>query len=562
MKYFIYCRKSSEAEDRQVLSIESQISELRAKYADDPDVEIVATLEEACSAKAPGRPVFDEMLKRIERGEAGGIIAWHPDRLARNSIDGGRIIYLLDNGKLTDLKFSTFTFENNPQGKFMLSIIFGYSKYYVDNLSENVKRGNRTKLKNGWRPNCAPIGYLNKTDDKTIIQDPKHAPYIRRMFDLMLTGRYSAAEVRRIANEEWGYRTPTKRRSGGVPMGHGMFYKLLQNPFYAGLIRWQGQLYPGKHQPIVSLEEFDRVQALMGRPLLHKPQKHTFAYTGLMRCGACGLAVTAEHKTNRQGHRYIYYHCTRRHRRCAQPSIEVKRLEQQIRAFLATIHLPDRLYQWIGQKLRRTPSDQAKERDLQCRRLDQSIADTSAQLSNLTDLRVRELIGDEEFAQKRAVLQQTLLKLQEQRQKADRQDTALEPEKWIGLFSNRAISWFDAGTIEVRRMILRIVCSNLTLKDKILNIEAAKPFCVMPMDRQIRFVCAHDDNTRTPCPKDAQAQVDAWTKHIDVVRDDPELPQVITDIKQLVALCEPDLLQADESRSAQQDNRHTMLQTG
>ena len=112
---------------------------------------------------------------------------------------------------------------------------------------------------------------------------------------------------------------------------------------------------------------------------------------------------------------------------------------------------------------------------MQRSRLEKSIADTTAQLSNLTDLRVRELICDDEFAQKRTVLQQTLLKLQEQRQKADHHHTALEPEKWIGLFSNRAISWFDAGTIEVRRLILKIVCSNLTLKDKTLNIEAAKP---------------------------------------------------------------------------------------
>src|SRR3546814_20531020 len=101
------------------------------------------------------------MLRRIERGDAEGIIAWHPDRLARNSVDGGRIVYLLDRGALRDLEFATFTFENNPQGKFMHSIIFGYSKYYVASLSENVTRGHRQKDATGWRPPMAPLRYRN-----------------------------------------------------------------------------------------------------------------------------------------------------------------------------------------------------------------------------------------------------------------------------------------------------------------------------------------------------------------------------------------------------------------
>jgi len=147
-KFFIYTRKSTDTEYRQVRSIGDQISELQ-ELAKKENLEIVDTIVEKQIAKKPGRPLFAEILKKLEAGEALGILAWHPDRLARNSIDGGRIIYLADTGKITTLKFPTFWFDPTPQGKFMLSIAFGQSKYYVDNLSENIKRGHRQKLKNG-----------------------------------------------------------------------------------------------------------------------------------------------------------------------------------------------------------------------------------------------------------------------------------------------------------------------------------------------------------------------------------------------------------------------------
>ncbi|MBI5413376.1 recombinase family protein [Candidatus Peregrinibacteria bacterium] len=137
MKYFVYVRKSTDEDDRQVLSIEAQITELK-EFAAKEKLDIVAVFEEAKTAKCPGRAIFNEMIQRIENGEAQGIIAWHPDRLARNPIDGGKIIYLIDAGKVRSLKFPTFWFESTPQGKFMLNIAFGQSKYFVDNLDHTL----------------------------------------------------------------------------------------------------------------------------------------------------------------------------------------------------------------------------------------------------------------------------------------------------------------------------------------------------------------------------------------------------------------------------------------
>ena len=199
MKYFLYARKSTDEDDKQLLSIEAQLEELR-EHAAREKLEVVREFVEKRTAKEPGRPVFNDMIRRVEKGEADALLAWHPDRLARNSVDGGRVIWLVDTGKLMALKFPSFWFENTPQGKFMLSIAFGQSKYYVDNLSENVQRGLRQKLRIGVYPGRAPIGYANEPRLRTIVIDEATAPLVKKLFETYASGETSYQAISDMAN--------------------------------------------------------------------------------------------------------------------------------------------------------------------------------------------------------------------------------------------------------------------------------------------------------------------------------------------------------------------------
>ena len=478
-RYFSYCRKSTEDEDHQVLSIESQRQELR-RYAEREHLEVVGWKEEARSAKSPGRPVFNEILKRVSRGEADGILAWHPDRLARNALDGGQIIQLLDTGKLTSLRFPTYTFENTPQGKFMLTIMFGQSKYYVDSLSENIRRGNRTKREKGWLPNMAPLGYLNaksESGEKVIAPDPARFAILQKLWRLFLSGGYSVSQILDIANNKMGLRTVKRRRIGGRPVSTATMYQILLNPFYAGQLVHDNQWYTGKHEPMITLAEFDRAQALLGRPGRARSKKHEFAYTGLIRCGTCGASVTAEGKINRYGSRYVYYHCTRKKQDilCAEKCVEEKQLEAQIVCFLRSIHLDD---EEIKKPLLALERERAREREAgnSLKNSVQLALDTCQRnLDNLTKLRYRELIQDEEFIQQRAQLTRERMGLQQRLEALDAEQW-IEPSRNLFLFSNRAVFWLTHGTAHEKRLILATVGSNLSLSGKKLSIDARKPF--------------------------------------------------------------------------------------
>ena len=470
-----------------MLSIESQRGELQ-RYAERENLTIVAVLEESKSAKAPGRPVFNDLLKRIQRGEADGILAWHPDRLARNALDGGMVIHLLDMGKLKSMRFPTYTFENTSQGKFMLAIMFGQSKYYVDSLSENIRRGNRTKRERGWSPSRLPIGYLNaqsSSGEKIIVSDPDRFPAIKRLWQLMESGAYSVPELHRIAASEFGIRTLKRKRMGGGPLSLSGLYRTLCNPFYAAQIAHGGEWYPGKHEQMVTIAQFERVQTLLGKPNRPRPKEHSFAFTGLIRCGTCGASITAQAKVNRHGSHYTYYHCARKKpgHACPELSLEEKQLESQLLGFLNRAHLTE-----ADTNAALTIIDQQCERErlagyepliARKRALDRC----RAELDTLTKIRYRDLIGDEEFTRQRvdllrqeAALKQDLASASEERR--------IEPSRNFFLFNNRAAFWMAHGNTDEKRLILATVGCHPTIVSKKLNIDARYPFTRLAEPRE------------------------------------------------------------------------------
>jgi hypothetical protein len=345
----------------------------------------------------------------------------------------------------------------------------------------------------------APLGYLNDVATKTIVKDPVHFPLVRKMFDLMLTGAYTPFQIALIARDEWGFLTPKRRKIGGVPLAMSSIYKMLSNPFYAGVIVWGGQTYPGKHEPIVRLDEFDRVRALLARPVSVKPRKHEFAFTGMIRCGRCGLAVTAEHKTNNYGARYVYYHCTKRQLgpRCHQPSVEIRSLESQIEQFLKSLDIDGDLERWIHEELQLKKPSAVLEDEARKQSLSRATAETHAQLVELTGLRIRNLIGDDEFMQRRQVLRLEEMRLAENASDIEGVESRFELLSNAISLRKHGPEWFRDGNDRDKRLILETVGSNFTLVDKKLSIQAAKPFAVAAKSENHPCRLAGVDHYRT-----------------------------------------------------------------
>ncbi|WP_079144685.1 recombinase family protein [Streptomyces agglomeratus] len=411
LRFYLYARKSTQGEDRQALSIQAQVRRAQEIF---PDLNIVKVIEERQSAFEPGkRPKFSQVLADIDDGKIDGIVAWHPDRLSRNEEDAAKITYRTRKGVIKDLRFCSYNFDNSPEGIMMLQLALSQSQYFSSKLGKDVKRGMEQKLRMGWLPRMAPIGYLNNVVDHTVIEDPDRFALVRRMWDRLLSGLYTPPRILQMASEEWGLTTVRRKRMGGAPLTRGGIYRVFRDPFYAGLIRWDGEIYPGNHNAMVTLEEFKRAQAILGggRNRTGKLVKHDFPYRGLIACGECEAQYTAEVQ---KGH--VYYHCTRRKKvRCYQTkNIREESVQAEIDGVLARYGIHAEFRAWALKYLAEVTHVDARDAEqIQSARASraQQLRD---QLSRLLDLKLQGLIDDEDFTHKQKDMKAEISELENQ----------------------------------------------------------------------------------------------------------------------------------------------------
>ena len=489
VKYFLYARKSSESEDRQVQSIDDQINKLKA-LANYQNLKIVGVLTESKSAKMPyNRPVYSSMIERIKGGEAQGILCWQINRLSRNPIDSGEIAWLLQGGTLKSIQ--TMEKEYLPEDNtLLLSVETGMANQFIIDLRKNVKRGMDSKANKGDYPTKVPLGYLNDRLNKTIIVDEQRFPLVRKMWDLMLSGNYPPSKIVKIANEEWGFRTPKGSRTGDRPLAISTVYKMFNNLFYTGLFLWGGETKQGNHKATITIEEYDKVQHLLGKRGKPRYAKYNHPYTGVITCSECGCLHTACKKNKLikatgELKSFTYYYCTRKTKKvvCTQTkTLTVEQLEKQIDEELIKSTINPRFFQWAIDYLDEINDDEVHDRTTIYESQQADYNKTQNELDNLAKMLYKDLINEEQFTRMRDELRSKLAKL-----KLSLEGTEERAEKWLDstkdFFDFIAFSrakFNDPNTLpEEKRRILTDLGWNFTIKDQILNINKYEHFTMV-----------------------------------------------------------------------------------
>lgn len=476
-KYFLYARKSSESDERQVQSLDDQIKIMTNK-AKSYWIEIVDIFKESMSAKAPWRYKFSEMISRINNNEAKWIITWKLDRLSRNPIDSWTIQYMLQTWVLDKVITNDREYKSYDSW-LLMSVETWMANQYILDLVKNVRRWLDSKYEKWIRPTSVPIWYLNDIANRTIVTDLERVHIVRKLWELMLTWSYSIKQVIRIANNELWLRRPIRRNKWGWELTSSSWQRMFRNIFYTGYFYYKWELVKWIHEQIISIEEFNRVQTLLSKWWKSKPIKRDFSYTWMIDCWICGCRITWEVKNKyikatQETKEYIYYHCTKKKKDicCNQWSIKIEDLEQQISSILKSIEIEPEFKNWVFATIKENYRNEFETRINIYENLNKTIISEEKRLKNLTDMLLDELIDKETFTLKKNEIQEKIISLNDKKNNVDlkgqKSQTITES---IFDFTINVVESFNSWNIQRKKDILNSLGKNFVLKDWILALE-------------------------------------------------------------------------------------------
>ncbi len=481
-RYVMYCRKSSESDERQVQSLPDQIVHL-SKLTQQLGIQLVGEpIQESRTAKTPGRPLFNQVIQLIEDGEANGIILLNPSRLSRNTVDTGRVIYMMDQGKLLEVVTPMQTYKNSPDDKFMLNLLCSQAKLENDNKSVNVREALKLKAERGVFPGKARPGYINNSWKTQGLRDisphPIYFDLMRKLFDLALTGNYS---IEKLVNE--AAKLGIRSSKGGKPIVKSWMHRLLRDPFYTGKFIYSGKLYQGQHPALLTEDEFNLLQDIVEGRAKGRQQKHDFALNGIIKCGECGYTVTAEKQTRRYkngtSQEFIYYHCTKKgQQKCSQPYLSAIKLEEQFATELEQLELDKDFAEVALEALGVEKEKDQTVNKSSLEALQQALEGLNKRINNLVALKISpdnsdgSLLSDQEFGDRKRVL---IFEKEQITKKLSEIDS--DNPEWVELaeesfnFSIKSARRFKKGNSEDKKVIFKTVGSNPILLDQNLQFQ-------------------------------------------------------------------------------------------
>lgn len=474
---FIYCRKSSEDKDRQILSLNDQ-ENICLELAEDKGFVVLGVYKESKSAKRPDkRPEFKSLISRLANGEANKVVCWKADRLCRNAKEGGGLIDKVD---YEDLQIITPTMDYNRNNSTFLFIEFGMATKFSKDLSDNVKRGMRTKLQMGWKPGKAPLGYLNDPikpkGQKEVLPDPNRFDLCRKWWELMLTGKETVQ-----SSLEKVTAMGLKSTRTGKQISTAEAFRFFRRVFYTGLFDYKGERYQGKHKPMITIAEYNRVQEIIDGRKRVIQNSNNFYFMKLLKCGECGSAITCEQHSKRYKNgtfqTFIYARCTKKSGNCNQPYLNAKKLEKQVTEYVSRLEVSQGLVDWARGNLKRRNEKEFEFEKVQKRKLTRRLDAILDEKKNIYGMKIEGLISEDEYQKEKKRLLNEESQIKDNIVKDGIGEWTQAMEEALA-FASKLTVLFEAAKDDpiARRMILKILGSNLELKDKKVRITAKKLF--------------------------------------------------------------------------------------